>query len=289
MSNAQIHSSAVVDPSCELGPDVVIGPGCVLTGKVTLGAGVVLSGSNYVNGAVGPVTIGAGTKFWPHACVGAEPQDYKFNGITAGVTIGEKCFLREGATVHASTKPDRPTTLGDGVFMMVNSHIAHDCQIGNRVVLVNGALLAGHCEVGDDVTFGGNAVVHQFARIGRMVMMSGDCAVSKDVAPFFVVSERNRIGMLNIVGLRRKGFPRDQISALNQAFRQYLYRPMPTPIMVEGLRALGESSPLVAEVAEFMSKCKRGYITGFGKPERGSNRAARSSGDGADGDGGGND
>ncbi len=270
-----IHPSAIVSKTCELAADVVVGPHCVLSGRVTLGEGVTLTGANHVNGDVGPVSIGARTKLWPHACVGFEPQDYKFKGATAGVKIGADCFLREGATVHASTRNEMPTTLGDGVFMMVNSHVAHDCVVGNRVVMVNGSALAGHCVVGDDVTLGGNAVIHQFCRIGRMVMMSGDCAVNKDVPPFFVVSERNRIGMLNLVGLRRKGFPRAQISELNEAFRRFLYRPMPRPVVIEGLRTLGAGSPLIAEVADFLAGSSRGFVTGFGKPERGAVRAGR--------------
>jgi len=101
-----------------------------------------LAGSNYISGEVGPVVIGARTRLWPHACVGHEPQDYKFNGVTAGVVIGEDCFLREGATVHASTKADRPTRVGNKVFMMVNAHVAHDCVVGDSVVMVNGSALA---------------------------------------------------------------------------------------------------------------------------------------------------
>lgn len=272
---ATIHPTAVVDSSCVLSDDVVIGPSCVLKGRVTLGPGVKLMGGNYVSGEYAPSVIGARTKLWPHACVGFEPQDYKFSGVTAGVVIGEDCMLREGATVHASTKAERPTTLGNRVFMMVNSHVAHDCVVGNGVVMVNGSALAGHCEVGDDVTLGGNAVVHQFCRIGRMVMMSGDCAINKDVPPFFVVSERNRIGMLNLVGLRRRGFRREEINVLNDAFKRYLYRPMPRPAVVEALREMGQGSPLVLEVAEFLSRSSRGFVTGFGKPERGAVRAGR--------------
>lgn len=274
---AKIHPSAVVESACELADDVVIGPGCVLTGRVRLGAGVVLTGGNYVSAVHAPTIIGARTRLWPHACVGFEPQDYKFNGDTAGVVIGEDCMLREGATVHASTKADRPTTLGNRVFLMVNAHVAHDCVVGNGVVMVNGSALAGHCQVDDDVTLGGNAVVHQFCRIGRMVMMSGDCAINKDVPPFFVVSERNRIGMLNLVGLRRKGFPRDEISLLNSAFKEFLYRPMPRPAVIDGLREMGHRSKLITEVADFLAASTRGFVTGFGKPLRGSGRAGRSS------------
>lgn len=268
----QIHPSALVSKDCEMADDVVIGPACVITGRVTLGQGVKLMGGNHLAGHVGPVSLGAGTCLWPNAHVGFEPQDYKFNGVTGGVRIGAGCLLREGATVHASTKADRPTTVGDRVFMMVNTHVAHDCVVGDRVVMVNGSCLAGHCEVASDVTLGGNAVVHQFCRIGRLVMMSGDCAISKDAPPFFVVSERNRIGMLNIVGLRRNGM-REHVPALNDAFRRFLYRPMPRGEVVEGLRELGKVCPPVAEVAEFVAGSARGILTGFGKPPRGAVRA----------------
>lgn len=269
-----IHPSALISKDAVIADDVHIGPGCVISGRVTLGPGVVLTGSNYISGDHAPTIIGARTKLWPHACVGFEPQDYKFDGKTAGVVIGEDCMLREGATVHASTKLERPTIVGNKVFMMVNAHVAHDCVIGDRVVMVNGAALAGHCELANDITLGGNAVVHQFCRIGRMVMMSGDCGINKDVPPFCIVSERNRIGGLNIVGLRRNGY-RDQIGPLTQAFKEFLYRPMPTKLVIEGMRDLAKQAPLVGEMADFLAGSKRGFCTGFGKPERGSVRAGR--------------
>lgn len=266
---ARIHPSAVVDPKCELADDAEIGPNCVLSGRVTLGSGVRLLGGNYVFGDHAPTQIGAGTKLWPHACVGLEPQDYKFNGRTAGVRIGSGCMLREGATVHASTSAEHPTILGDRVFMMVNAHVAHDCVVGDRVVMVNGAALAGHCQVGPDVTLGGNAVVHQFCRIGRMVMMSGDCGINKDVPPFCIVSERNRIGGLNLVGLRRAGMPREQIDAMKAAFMKFLYQPMHKEQVLAGLREAAGGCALIGEIAEFIAGSSRGFVTGFGKPERG--------------------
>lgn len=271
----KIHASAQVDPTCELADDVVVGPGCVVTGKVKLGAGVTLMGSNWIAGTVGPVEIGAGTKLWPCAHVGFEPQDYKFNGVTAGVRVGEGCMLREGATIHASTKADRPTIVGNKVFMMVNTHIAHDCIVGDRVVMVNGSCIAGHCELDSDITLGGNAVVHQFCRIGRLVMMSGDCAVNKDIPPFCVVSERNRIGALNLVGLRRNNVPREHIDALNRVFKEYLYRPMPKAMVLAGLGEAGRGFPVIEEMRTFLDKSVRGFVTGFGKPERGSVRSDR--------------
>jgi UDP-N-acetylglucosamine acyltransferase len=154
--------------------------------------------------------------------------------------------------------------------MMVSTHVAHDCIIGNRVTFVNGAGIAGHGEIADDVTLGGNAVIHQFCRIGRMVMMSGDCAVSLDVPPFCMVNERNRVGGLNQVGLRRSGMPREHITELRRAFRDVLRDPMPRAEAVRLLRARGEGCPPVMEIAEFIATSKRGIAPGMGKPPRGS-------------------
>ena len=264
----KIHPTSEVSPQAELADDVQIGPFCIITGHVRLGPGVRLLGSNYING---PVSIGTGSILYPHACVGFEPQDVKFKpGMkTAGVVIGEATILREHATIHAASNDHTPTRVGDRVFMMVNSHVAHDCRIGNRVTFVNGAGIAGHGQIEDDVILGGNAVIHQFCRIGRMAIMSGDCAVSLDVPPFCMVSERNRIGGLNVVGLRRSGMDRGDITALKTAFRELLRKPMPRKDLIVELRRRGEASLPVSELAEFVAASQRGICPGFGKPPRG--------------------
>ena len=271
-----IHPTAMVSNESVLAEDVVIGPWCVLTGRVTLGAGVRLLGNNYIAGEGGPVIIGKGTILYPFACIGFEPQDFKFKpgAKSAGVIVGENCLIREHVTVHAASNDHTPTKVGNGVFMMVNTHVAHDGSVGNNVVMVNGSGLAGHGIIGDNTTLGGNAVIHQFCRIGRMVMMSGDCAVSLDVPPFCMVNERNRIGGLNIVGLRRSGMPRDQITELRRAFRDLLRRPMPRAMVVSEMKARaagGEGKPPcppLLEMAEFIESSKRGITPGMGKPAR---------------------
>lgn len=289
-----IHPTAIIeDPDlCTFDEGVEIGPWCVLKGKVTLGPGVRLFGNNYIQG---PVQIGRGTLVYPFACLGYEPQDYKFKpGMkTAGVVVGEETVLREHVTIHAASNDQMPTRIGNRVFMMVSTHVAHDGVVGDNVVMVNGAGLAGHGVIYDNVTLGGNAVIHQFCRIGRLVMMSGDCAVSLDVPPFCMVSERNRIGGLNIVGLRRSGMSREHITELRRAFRDLLRRPMPREVVVEELRrrahAIGagggshaapapqNGSPALGriegvhpllELAEFIANSKRGICPGMGKPPR---------------------
>jgi len=270
-----IHPTATVSKEAELAADVQVGPFCVLTGKVRLGKGVRLIGNNYING---PTTIGEGTILWPFACIGFEPQDYKFGpgDPTAGVVIGAGCLIREHATVHAATSVEKPTFVGDKCFLMVNTHVAHDARVGNNVVFVNGAGIAGHGDIGDNVTMGGNAVIHQFCRIGRYVMMSGDCAVSLDVPPFCMVNERNRIGGINQVGLRRSGMPREQITELRRAFRDVLRTPMPRKDAIAILRERGASCGPVNELADFIEASKRGICPGMGKPARGSRNQSRS-------------
>lgn len=276
-SSVVIHPTADVSPECELGDGVEIGPYCILKGRVRLAAGVKLLGNNYLNG---PVTIGARTVLWPFACIGFEPQDFKFapGARTAGVVIGEDCLLREHVTVHAASNDHTPTRLGNKVFMMVNTHVAHDGVVGNNVVMVNGAGLAGHGVIEDNVTLGGNAVIHQFCRIGRLVMMSGDCAVSLDVPPFCMVNERNRIGGLNTVGLRRSGMPREHITELRKAFRDLLRTPQPRAAVIAELTRRGESCPPIAEMARFIAASKRGICPGMGKGLRGG-RAASDTGE----------
>lgn len=263
-----IHPTAAVDPQAQLADDVSVGPYCVITGRVRLDAGVRLLGNNYLTG---PLSIGPRTILYPFACLGFPPQDYKFQPgmATAGVVIGADCIIREHATVHAASNDHTPTRLGDRVFLMVTSHVAHDCTVGNNVVFVNGAGVAGHCTVGDNVTFGGNAVVHQHCRIGRLVMMSGDCAVSLDVPPFCMVNERNRIGGLNVVGLRRNGFAREHITLLRRAFRDALRRPMPRADQAAVLADLAPGCPPVQELLEFVRSSVRGVTPGMGKGPRG--------------------
>lgn len=254
---AQVHPTSTISRECELASDAVVGPHCTLEGKVTLGPGVHLLGHVYIQG---PTTVGAGTFIYPFTCIGFEPQDLKFTrGVTptAGVVIGRDCKLREHVTIHASTKPDVPTRIGDRVWMMVGSHVAHDCQVGNDVMFVNNAGLAGHVQIGDKVTLAGHAIVHQFVRMGRFAFMSAGSAVSTDVPPFCIAWGRNSIVGLNVVGLRRSGMPREDITRLRHAFREVVRQNLPRPDMVTRLREIAQGSAPVLEFADFIAAGKR--------------------------------
>lgn len=269
----RIHPSAVVDPAAELAESVEIGPGCVVRGPVRLGAGVRLLAGCHVQG---PAVVGEGTVVYPGACLGYEPQDYKFapGSATAGVVIGARCLIREGVTIHAASNTHTPTRVGDACFLMVCSHIGHDCQVGNGVILVNYAGLSGHTMVGDRVTLSGHCGTHQHVRIGRLAFFSGGTHVGQDVPPFCVVNERNRLGHVNLVGMRRSGMAADEVKAVHRAFRLVLRTPVSRGETLAYLAEHGERWPALREMHDFIAGTKRGIVPGLGRGTRGAGRQA---------------
>lgn len=257
---AQIHPTAIVSKEAEFAPGVEIGPWCEIRGKVRLGEGVRLMARVSIEG---PVEIGAGTLLYPGACIGMPPQDVKFKpgDPTPGVRIGCNTLIREFATVHAASKPDAPTIVGDRVFMMVNSHVGHDSKVGNDAILVNSVLLAGHVDVGERAIVSGGAAIHQFCRVGRLAMVTGVIGMTRDVPPFCLSGTRNRISGLNVVGMRRAGIPRDDISKLRTAFREAFRRAMPRQEIVACLEEHGRGCSLAKEMADFVRTAKRAVCT----------------------------
>lgn len=253
---ATVHPSSHVSKEAELAPDVEIGPLCVITGRVTLARGVRLLAGVHLNG---PVTIGEGTTLYPGACIGFPAQDYKIKpgDPTGGVVIGAHCIIREHATVHAATKPDEPTRIGDRVFMMVNTHVGHDGRVGNNVVMVNNSAIGGHAQLFDNVTLGGAALLHQFDRVGRMAFVSGGSSLSTDVPPFCMAWKRNQLSGLNLVGMRRAGIPREHITSVREAYRKAFRSGVSKPEMLDVLREMGRHCPPVAEIADFVASAKR--------------------------------
>ncbi|MFT5422698.1 MAG: UDP-N-acetylglucosamine acyltransferase [Phycisphaerales bacterium] len=260
-----IHPSAIVSDQAQLAPGVELGPNTVIEGAVKLGEGVRVIAGVYLRG---PLTVGAGTVIWPGACLGCPPQDYKFgpDDLSAGVVIGENCIIREHATVHAATNDHTPTTLGDKVFMMATSHVGHDGLIDDEVILVNGSMLGGHVHVAHKATVSGGSAIHQFCRLGRLSFVSGGLAVSGDVPPFCAVHDHQRLGGINLVGLRRNGIAREEITAVRQAFRECFWKPMMKDEQLARLDELGTEFPCVAEMAEFVRGAKRHILPGSGRP-----------------------
>lgn len=263
-----VHPTSIISKECEIGEGVVIGPWCVIEGKVRLADGVRLIGNVYING---PLTIGPRTIVYPFCSLGYGPQHLKFKlgQESAGVVIGADCTLRESATVHSATSLTVPTTVGDRNYLMVNAHVGHDALTGNDVTLVNNTALAGHVQLGDSVTLGGGALVHQFTRIGRMAFIGGGTRAVADVPPFTSAVERSRLAGINLVGLRRAGIPRDQITLVREAFRKAFREPMTRPEILETLTRMGSRCPLVAEMAAFVgSGANRPISVGYDRGER---------------------
>lgn len=215
---AELHATAVVEPGAKLGTGVTVGPYCIVGPEVELGEGVVLHSHVAV---AGRTRIGARTEIYPFASIGHPPQDLKYAGEPSELVIGADNRIREQVTMNPGTKGGGMVTrVGDRCLFMVGAHVAHDCQIGNGVIMANNATLGGHVVIEDNAIIGGLAAVHQFVRIGRNAMVGGMSGVEQDVIPFgLVMGDRARLSGLNIVGLKRGGHSREEIQALQEAYR----------------------------------------------------------------------
>lgn len=216
--SVSIHPSAVVDPAATLGEDVAVGPFCVVGGNVELGDRVRLHSHVVVEGRT---RIGEGTEIFPFASIGHRPQDLKYHGEPSELIIGAFNKIRENVTMNPGTEGGGMLTrVGDHGLFMMGAHVAHDCMVGNHVILANNATLAGHVHLGDYAILGGLSAVHQFVRIGAHAMIGGMSGVENDVIPYgLVMGERARLAGLNLVGLERRGFPKDEVRALRAAYK----------------------------------------------------------------------
>lgn len=215
---AQVHPSAVIEAGAVIGPGCAIGPFAVIGPEVTLGAGAVVKSHAVITGWT---DIGAGTVVFPFAVVGEIPQDLKFAGERTRLVVGARCRIREGATLNTGTEGGGGVTrVGDDCLFMTGAHVGHDAQVGDRVVMANQAAVAGHCVIGDDVIIGGLAGIHQFVRIGRGAIIGAVTMVTNDVMPHGLVQgPRGELEGLNLVGLKRRGAARAEITALRAAYQ----------------------------------------------------------------------
>lgn len=239
-----IHQSAIVEDGARIGVNVRIGPYSIIERDVVLEDNVVVHSHVVVSGHT---TIGAGTALYPFAAVGGPPQDTSYKGEPTTVVVGPNCIIREHATINRGTARGRgETRIGANCFLMVASHVAHDCQVADRVVLVNNATLGGHVEIGEHAIVSGLAAVQQHCRIGSHAFIGGLSGVNSDVIPFAsAIGERAELGGLNVVGLKRRGFDRPTIHALRAAY-QAIFNGGGT--RAERLERVAEKYPDVAPV-----------------------------------------
>jgi UDP-N-acetylglucosamine acyltransferase len=252
-----IHPQAVVAPGAELAEGVEIGPFAVIGSEVRIGRGTTVGAHAVIEGRT---TIGERNRIFQYAALGAIPQDLKYHGEQTTLVVGDENQIREFTTMHIGTEGGGGVTLvGNRNLFMNFSHVAHDCQIGNRVIFANGATLAGHVIVEDFVIVGGLSAVHQFVRLGESSMLGGGAMVVQDVPPFCVV-QGDRAGLvgLNVEGLRRRGFADDDLRALRVAYRT-LFRSGLT--VRDALRKMREEQPLGAaaeRMVRFVESSRRG-------------------------------
>lgn len=214
-----IHQTAIVEKGTNIAENVEIGAYCVVGPKVTLGKGVKLKSHVVIDGRT---TIGEGTVVYPFASLGTAPQDLKYAGEDSELIIGKNNTIREQVTMNPGTATGAMKTIvGDNCLFMMASHIAHDCVIGSNVIMANNATLGGHVHVGDHVVIGGLAAVHQWVRIGDHAVIGGMSGVESDVIPYGrVKGERAFLAGLNLIGLERRGYSKDDMKNLQRAFNQ---------------------------------------------------------------------
>lgn len=247
----KIHPTAIIEDGARIGADVVIGPYCHIGPDVELGDGSVLE-SHVV--LAGRTKIGARARIFPFASIGHQPQDLKYRGEPSTLTIGEDCLIREGVTMNPGTEGGgMATVIGDGCAFLANSHVGHDCRVGNNVILSNNVMLAGHVSVGDFVIMGGGSAVIQFARVGAHAFVGGLAGIENDLIPYgMATGNRAHLIGLNLVGLRRRNFDREQINTLRRAYRQLFAEEGTLKERVEDVASEFAGAPLVQEVVDFI-------------------------------------
>jgi UDP-N-acetylglucosamine acyltransferase len=258
-ATAEVHPLAVVEPGAEIGPRAKIGPFCMIGPEVRLGARVEVRSHAIVTGRT---TVGEATVIFPFATIGEVPQDLKYKGEPTELVIGARNRVREHVTMNTGTEGGGGVTrVGDDGLFMAGAHVAHDCQLGNRVILVNNAALAGHCVLEDDVIVGGLSGVHQFVRIGRGAIIGAVTMVTADVVPHGLVQgPRGVLDGLNLVGLKRRGTDKADINALRD-----LYAALSEGNFRETARRIADEKPtsaLVDEVLNFiLGPSDRSFLT----------------------------
>lgn len=260
-----IHPTAIIDDAARIADTVTIGPYCCIGRGVELADGVKIVSHAVV---AGRTRVGEGTTIYPFASIGHPPQDLKYRGEPSALVIGRNNVIREGVTMNPGTEGGGMVTrIGDGCLFMVGAHVAHDCVVGDGVILANNATLAGHVSVGEHVILGGLSAVHQFVRIGAHAMIGGMSGVENDVIPFgSVTGNRAHLAGLNIVGMKRRNFAREDIHALRNAYRLLFGNSGTFAERIgEAERSFPDSQPVQAVVAFLRAESSRSIC----QPENG--------------------
>ena len=250
-ASTTIHPSAVIEDGAIIGPDCKVGPFCLVGANVTLAKGVELFSHVVI---AGHTSIGDGTRVWPNASVGHQPQDLKYNGETTYLEIGARCMIREGVSISPGTAGGTGITkIGDECLLMLGSHVGHDSVLGDRVILANHASIAGHVNIGNDVIIGGLSGVHQFVNIGSGAIVGTVTAVVNDVIPYgMAVAQRAELSGLNLIGLKRRGVDRATINDLRKSFTEIFEGEGTLKERATQARGKYAGNALVMEIVDFL-------------------------------------
>ena len=254
-----IHPTAIVDPAAKLGDGVQVGPYAIVGPGVTLGAGTVVQAHAIVDG---DTTLGENCQVFPFAHIGGKTQDLKFKeGNRTFVKVGARTVLRECVTINCGTKDGESTILGDDCLIMAYCHLAHGCVFGNHVIVSNVTQFAGEVTVGDWAVVSGLVGAHQFVRIGAHAMIGGATPLRQDAAPYFITdgSPAACCGV-NVVGLGRRGFPKETIEALRAAYKLLCHSGLNVTDALARIETELPDLPEIRELAEFFRTSKRGVI-----------------------------
>lgn len=246
-STAKIHPSAFISPEAEIADHVQIGPFALIDGPAKIGANSEIKAGAKI---FGNTILGTKNIVFSNAVIGEAPQHTKYDGEPTKTILGNNNVIREGATIHRGTTFSHETRIGNNNFLMANSHVAHDCIIGNNCIMANGALLGGHCQVEDNAFISGNAAIHQFSKIGRLSLLSGASIATKDIPPFIIAQKVNGVAGVNVVGMRRAGISPISIDAVRKAFH-ILYRE--NLLVPQALAKIEKDLGDVAEVMELVT------------------------------------
>ena len=259
-----IHNTAIIDPKAKLHKNVKVGPYSII------GANVEIEENTEVQSHVsilGNTKIGKNNKIYPFASIGNDPQDLKFQGEETKLEIGNDNKIREYVTINPGTNGGGGITkVGNNCLFMVSAHIAHDCFVGDNVILANSVPLGGHASIEDNVIIGGNSAVQQFTRVGKFAMVGGMCGVVRDIIPYGIAhGNRSKLQGLNLIGLRRKNIPNQDIMILSEAYKE-IFKNENLTENLNNLKVELKEHDLVREVLNFIEKDKKRPIcTPFSK------------------------
>ncbi len=250
-----IHKTSVIEKGAEISKKVKVGPFCYIGPNVKLDDNVELFSNVHIEGNT---SIGQGTKIFPFASIGTQPQDLKFKGEKNSLVIGKNNLIREYVTINPGTEGGgSKTIIGDNCLFMISSHIAHDCNIGNNVIVANNVPLGGHVTIEDSVVIGGNSAVQQYTRIGRLAMIGGMTGVLNDVIPFGLsTGNRNTLKGINLIGLRRHKYDNQKIIGLDKAYKE-IFSSKNLYDNLSKINGAYKDNELVGEVIKFLEKDKK--------------------------------